>query len=134
MRPQYAWTKNKLVKDLSFKITLGLLTWSSHMEMVLRYLRSVIWSIPMKVKIFPEEFFGNSIQFCKSDRQNQSSMVFCSSIDITDFINTLQSLDSVKSAAQTIRDKLLNVDFGLQDKFCDAEELKMAWGTTKILD
>ena len=61
-------------------------------------------------------------------------MVFCSSIDITDFINTLQSLDSVKSAAQTIRDKLLNVDFGLQDKFCDAEELKMAWGTTKILD
>ena len=88
----------------------------------------------MKVKIFPEEFFGNSIQFCKSDRQNQSSMVFCSSIDITDFINTLQSLDSVKSAAQTIRDKLLNVDSGLQDKFCDAEELKMAWGTTKILD
>ena len=61
-------------------------------------------------------------------------MVFSSSMDITDVINTLQSLDSVKSAAQTIRDKLLNVDFGLQDKFCDAEELKMAWRTTKILD
>ena len=88
----------------------------------------------MKVKIFPEEFFGNSIHFCKSDRQNQSSMVFSSSMDITDFINTLQLLDSVKSAEETIRDKLLNVDFGLQDKFCDAEELKMAWGTTKILD
>ena len=41
-------------------------------------------------------------------------------------------LDGVKSAVQTIRDKLLNVDFGLQDEFCDAEELKLAWKTTKI--
>ena len=45
-----------------------------------------------EVKIFLEEFFGNSIQFCESDRQNQSSMVFSSSMDITDVINTLCSL------------------------------------------
>ena len=43
-------------------------------------------------------------------------------------------VDGVKSAARTIRDKLLNVDFGLQDKFCDAEELKLAWRTTNIPD
>ena len=57
-----------------------------------------------------------------------------SSLDTNDVINTLCSLDGVKSAAQTIRDKLLNVDFGLEDKFCDAEELKLAWKTTKISD
>ena len=55
-------------------------------------------------------------------------------MDITDFISTLRSLGGVKSAAQTIRDKLLNVDFGLQDKLCDPEELKLAWGMTKIPD
>ena len=69
-----------------------------------------------EVKIFLEEFFGNSIQFCKSDKQNLSSMVFFSSMDITDVINTLCSLNGVKSASRTIRDKLLNFDFGLQDK------------------
>ena len=57
-----------------------------------------------------------------------------SSLDTNDVINTLCSLDGIKSAAQTIRDKLLNVDFGLKDKFCDAEELKLAWKTTKISD
>ena len=56
-----------------------------------------------EAKIFLEEFFGNSIQFCETDRQNQSSMVFSSPIDITDVINTLWSLHGVKSAAQTQR-------------------------------
>ena len=60
-----------------------------------------------EVKIFLEEFFGKSLQFCESDRQNQSSIVFSSSMDITDVINTFRSLDGVKSAAQTIRGKLL---------------------------
>ena len=87
-----------------------------------------------EVKNFLEEFFGDSIQFCESDRQNQSTMVYSSSLDVTDVINTLRSLDGVKSTAQITRDKLLNIDFGLQDKFCDAEELKLAWRTTKIPD
>ena len=89
--------------------------------------------IPMDKEIL-EEFFGNSIQFCESDRQNQFSMVFYSSMDITDVINTLRPLDGAKSAARTIREKLRNVDFGLQDKICDAEELKLAWRTAKIPD
>ena len=62
-------------------------------------------------------------------------MVFpSSSLDITDVINTLCSLDGVKSSAQTIRDELLNFDFGLQDDFCDAKDLKLAWKTTNIYD
>ena len=53
-----------------------------------------------EVKNFPEEVFGDSIQFCESDRQNQSTMVYSSSLDITDVINTLRSLDGVKSASK----------------------------------
>ena len=82
-----------------------------------------------EIKIFLEEFFGNSIQFfesCESERQNQSSVVLSSSMDITDVINTLLLVDAFKSASRTIREKLLNVDFGLQNTFCDAEELKLA--------
>ena len=70
-----------------------------------------------------------------SDRQNQYSMVFSSSsLDITNVINTLRSLDSIESAAQTIRNKLLNVDFGAQDTFFNSEELKLAWRKTEIPD
>ena len=47
-------------------------------------------------------------------------------MDITDVINTLLLVDAFKSASRTIREKLLNVDFGLQNTFCDAEELKPA--------
>ena len=87
-----------------------------------------------EVKSFLVEFLEDSIQFCESDRKNQPLMVFSSSLDISDVINTLRALDSVKVAAKVIRSKLLNVDFGLQDKFCDAEELKHSWRTTKIPD
>ena len=61
-------------------------------------------------------------------------MVFSSSMDINDVINTLRSLDGVKSAAQTIREKVLNIDFRQQDKFYDAEELKLTWRITKVPD
>ena len=87
-----------------------------------------------KVKSFLVEFLGDSIQFCELDRKNQPLMVLSSSLDISDVINTLRALDSVKVQAKVIRSKLLNVDFGLQDKFCDAEELKHSWRTTKIPD
>ena len=60
-------------------------------------------------------------------------MVFFSSLDISDVINTLRALDSVKVAARVIRSKL-NIDSGLQYKFYDAEELKHSWRKTKIPD
>ena len=55
------------------------------------------------------------------------SFVFSSSVDIKDVINTFRSINKIKSAAKIIRQSLLQIDFGLQDKFCDAEELKFAW-------
>ena len=58
-------------------------------------------------------------------------MVFSSSLDISDVINTIRALDSVKVAAKVIRSKFLNADFCLQDKFCDAEELKHSWEDNK---
>ena len=38
----------------------------------------------------------------------------------------MSSLDNIKTAAATIRQSLLDLDFRLDEKFCDAEELKEA--------
>ena len=43
-------------------------------------------------------------------------------------------LDTTKSAAKSIRTALKQVDCKLQDRFCDAEELKRSWLNTKMPD
>ena len=44
-----------------------------------------------EVKMFLEESFGNQIQFCDSDKKNQSSFVFSSSVDIKDALSKTNS-------------------------------------------
>ena len=44
-----------------------------------------------------------------------------------DIIKKLRSLNTVKIAAQTIRKCLLEADFGLEDKYCDAQEINHSW-------
>ena len=83
------------------------------------------------IELFLVELFGSSIQFCSSERKNESLMVFSimvfsSEIELQDIVKKMRSLDSIKTAAATIRQSLLDLDFGLDDKFCDAEELKEA--------
>ena len=56
-----------------------------------------------EVKMFLEESFGNQIQFCDSDKKNQSPFVFSSSVDIKDVVNLLRSIDTIKSAANILR-------------------------------
>ena len=40
----------------------------------------------------------------------------------------------MKSVATTIRKSLLETDFGLEDRFSDAEELKSSWESAVIPD
>ena len=86
------------------------------------------------LKAFMEEEFGNNIQFCLSECKNKSQFVCSSSVSVNDSINKLRSLDCVKVAKEHIRKALLNVDFGLEDKFCDAQELRGSWSNTQIPD
>ena len=44
-----------------------------------------------------------------------------------DVIKKLRSLNTVKIAAQTIRKCLLEAEFDLKDKYCDAQELNHSW-------
>ena len=68
-----------------------------------------------EIKLSITEFFGNSIQMFYLERKNESMFMYSSKI---------RSLDGVKIAAKKLRKSLLSFDFELNDKFCDAAELK----------
>ena len=71
---------------------------------------------------------------CYSERKNESMFMCSSKIDIQDVIDKLRSLDGIKIAAQKLRKSLLSFDFELNDKFCDAGELKEAWENKSMSD
>ena len=71
---------------------------------------------------------------CYSKRKNESIFMYSSKIDIQDVIDKLRSLDGINIAAQKLRKSLLSFDFELSDKFCDAGELKEAWGNQSMPD
>ena len=87
-----------------------------------------------EVKLFMGEEFGDSIQYCKSERKNMSTFIFSSSVSVSDVTNVLRSIDNVQNAALDLRKALLAVDFGLDDKFGDEHELKDSWKNTHVPD
>ena len=87
-----------------------------------------------EIRGFLIEEFADSISFCDPERKNQSLFAFSSLIEVQDVINSLRNIDVVKSAAIEIRKSLLDVNFGLENCFCDANQLKQSWNETKIPD
>ena len=73
------------------------------------------------------EHFQDEIQFCQPEQRNESLIVFSSNLEMKDVIQKLRSLSNTKKAAQEIRKILLETEFDLEGRFCDAEELKRSW-------
>ena len=44
---------------------------------------------------------------------------------------TIRSTDPIKQCAELIRQSLLDTDFELNDRFCDANDLKTSWNNCK---
>ena len=78
--------------------------------------------------------FGDNIKFCNPERKKESQFVFFSLIELEDVVNSLRRMNAVKSAAATIKEALLNVDFKLENRFCDAQEFKKSWKASKVPD
>ena len=85
-----------------------------------------------EIKGFLIEKFGDSISFCDPERKNQSLFAFSSSIEVQDVINSPRNIDVVKTAAIEIRKSLLDINFRIENSFCDAHQLKQSWKETKI--
>ena len=87
-----------------------------------------------QIRQYLADELGKSIQFCDSHRKNQSQFVFSSKLDIKDIVNILRSQDTMKDAAIKISQALLNMNFNLEHKFCDSEELENSWHNTNKPD
>ena len=77
--------------------------------------------------MFLLEHFQDKIQFCESEQANKSLIAFSSNLETRDVIKKLRSFNTVKIAAHAIRKCLLEADVGLEDKYCDAQELNHSW-------
>ena len=87
-----------------------------------------------ELKNFRSEAFGESIQFCKPESKNESMLVFSLKISVSDVVNTIRSTDISRTDGLEIRKALMTLEFGLENKFCDAQELENAWENTSIPD
>ena len=74
--------------------------------------------------------FSDSITFIPNPRINESDIVFSSDITKAELAVKINNLDVMKKSGEQLRQSLLDVDFGLDDKFCDADDLKDAWENT----
>ena len=69
----------------------------------------------------------HSIKFCPSSRKNESLLLFSSSLTPDAMAAKIRSIDIIKDAALILRDELMNTKFDLDDKFCDAQDLRDSW-------
>ena len=80
-----------------------------------------------EMRVLLTEHFGSSICFTVPKEKSKSSLVFLEKFSKEDMAEVIRSNNPEKQCGQTIRQLLLNEDFGLQDRFCDEHELKEAW-------
>ena len=84
-----------------------------------------------EVKILLINHFGDEIDFSTPKQANKSMMFFKRDI-AAKMAENIRNSNPLTQAASTIKDALLNVDFNLNDRFCDAQDLEESWDSTKI--
>ena len=87
-----------------------------------------------EIKTFLISTFIDEIQFSNSDKVNESQIVFSSKIDIQDIVQILRKINIIKEAAVRIRQGFSSMNFNINNKFCDAEELAETWDNFNIPD
>ena len=73
------------------------------------------------------DHYGELITIAPNTRANEPDLFFSSTITAANIAVKLKNQDILKEAASQIREALLNVDFGLQDSFCDSNDLRESW-------
>ena len=61
-------------------------------------------------------------------------ILFSSKLTVEDVVQKMKSIDIIKNTARMIRQSLNTVEFGLDDKFGDAEELASSWNRCELPD
>lgn len=68
------------------------------------------------------------VTFAPNSRMNESDIFFSSDINTTDLAIKLKNQDIMREAGTKLRVVLLDIDFGLQDSFCDSTDFKSIMG------
>ena len=76
--------------------------------------------------------YQDTITLCESKRKNEPMLVFSSQLSRDQLAAKIRFHDAVKDAGDIIRQAMMNVNFSLQDKFCDATKLRLSWEKSKM--
>ena len=87
-----------------------------------------------EVKLLLISHFGDNIKLTLLKQKNRSMLFFSAHVTQETLAETIRAGDPIQECAEVIRQSLLAVDFDLQDRFCDANDLKKAWNCTSIPD
>ena len=93
-------------------------------------LQSTFQACDMKKLIL--DHYGESVTIAPNTKMNESDIFFSSDINATDLAIKLKNQDIMRGAGTKLREALIDVDFGLQDSFCDSTDLKASWEKTMM--
>lgn len=85
-----------------------------------------------EVAVLLMNYFGKRITFSRSKQVNKSFMFFGQNVTAENMAETIRDTDPIRQCGEVIRQCLMDYDFGLQDRFCDANDLKQAWKSMRI--
>lgn len=84
------------------------------------------------IKKYLEDNFEKEIQFSVPLEANKPTLVFHSSVTLAEVVDLIRSKDVLKESAKILQKSLFNVDFDLNDKFCDETNLRHSWDNMRI--
>ena len=85
-----------------------------------------------QLKVLLTAKYGNQIRFSRPGSNKKSAMIFLDCVPSEQMADTIREHDDINECAKILRSSLLNVDFGLHDKFCDAHDLESALNGTEV--
>ena len=86
------------------------------------------------LKKFLEEHYADKITISSNERVNESDIFYSSKITAADLLIKIKNQNLFREAGLQMAKDFDNVDFGLQDTFCDAADLLDSWKKTKTPD
>lgn len=84
------------------------------------------------VRVYIANNYANRITIFNPADRKKSSLFFYTDLTKEQFAEKLYYRNSIKNTASRIKECCKNVDFNLEDKFCDVLDLKKSWIETKI--
>ena len=86
------------------------------------------------MKQFLGSNYGDTVTITSNAKAYESDIFYSSQITPGDLLTKLKNQDIMREAGLQLRKDLKVVDFGLEDSFCDSNDLKESWERTRMPD